>query len=139
METPTIVSEPTEVLHPSKYDPDSSCTHVLVEVGGRAVKDCGPGSVDEMNGGIRKWQHFANCFGMGKYHPDSFYDPGSVLYDQSVCQACVVRPECEDYAIFTKQRAGVWGGQEIYNLKTQRAARLRTSRLGLARAAGVEV
>ena len=123
-------------LHPSTHL--SQCSHLLVGLDVKPARDSGVGSEDLVYGGIRLWQDFANCLGI-KYSGAfaASHDPRTTRYAQSVCEACTVRDECETYAIHTGQNSGVWGGDEINRLKIKRAARLRTSRLGLAKAAGV--
>ena len=44
----------------------------------------------------RSWMSFANC--------------ADVAAAKAVCQGCVVRDDCLDYALATVERHGIWGG-----------------------------
>lgn len=52
---------------------------------------------------------YANCRGLD---PDLFFPErgASIKEAQAVCQGCVVREECLEYALETKQLHGIWGG-----------------------------
>lgn len=63
------------------------------------------------------WRDHALCNSMG---PDLFFGPPSrELKDQertreaaakTICDACVVRQECREYAIAHREPEGIWGG-----------------------------
>ncbi len=57
----------------------------------------------------RSWQIRANCLGLD---PELFYpERGSPTREaKGVCQGCVVKQECLDFAIANGERFGVWGG-----------------------------
>lgn len=123
----------TNPVHPSEFE--SACTHVLI---GQETKvspeSVGPGSEDQMRGGTRVWQDFANCSKI-KQFSDTQKDPKLVACAQQVCRSCDSRSACLDFARRNGIDSGVWGAQDFSN----RAAVIRTSRLGLSRAAGVHI
>jgi WhiB family redox-sensing transcriptional regulator len=77
------------------------------------------------------WQNFANCLGVD---PDLFFPErgASTKEAKGVCQACVVREDCLEYALENSEKFGIWGG-----LSERERRRLRRAR-ALARAAAAE-
>ena len=55
------------------------------------------------------WQLLANCLGVD---PDLFFPErgASTKEAKSVCQGCVVREECLEYALANGEKFGIWGG-----------------------------
>ena len=55
------------------------------------------------------WQMFANCLGVD---PDLFFPErgASTKEAKGVCQGCVVREDCLEYALMNDERFGIWGG-----------------------------
>lgn len=74
------------------------------------------------------WQLLANCLGVD---PDLFFPErgASTKEAKAVCQGCVVREECLEYAIAHGEKFGIWGG-----LSERERRRIRRQRV-LARAA----
>jgi WhiB family transcriptional regulator, redox-sensing transcriptional regulator len=70
-----------------------------VEVSG-VVGDAGDAEV---------WQMFANCLGTD---PDLFFPErgASTKEAKAVCQGCVVREDCLEYALANGEKFGIWGG-----------------------------
>jgi len=60
----------------------------------------------------RSWQDLANCLGVD---PDVFFPFDSHDEDlaaaKAICAECSVRRQCLEYALTTRQDAGVWGGK----------------------------
>ena len=81
----------------------------------------------ETDGG-ESWQMFANCLGVD---PDLFFPErgASTKEAKSVCQGCVVREDCLEYALANGEKFGIWGG-----LSERERSRIRRQR-ALARAA----
>jgi WhiB family redox-sensing transcriptional regulator len=77
------------------------------------------------------WQNYANCLGVD---PDLFFPErgASTKEAKGVCQACVVREDCLEYALENSEKFGIWGG-----LSERERRRLRRAR-ALARAAAAE-
>lgn len=77
------------------------------------------------------WQNFANCLGVD---PDLFFPErgASTKEAKAVCQACVVREDCLEYALENSEKFGIWGG-----LSERERRRLRRAR-ALARASAAE-
>lgn len=70
------------------------------------------------------WWHAALCRGLD---PEMFFtDRGeSTSPAKSICDQCVVREECLDYALGNSEKFGIWGGtteQERRRLRRQRRA-----------------
>ena len=65
-------------------------------------------NMDEV-GEAESWQMFANCLGVD---PDLFFPErgASTKEAKSVCQGCVVREDCLEYALANRIDHGVWGG-----------------------------
>ena len=82
--------------------------------------------VDEV--AAESWQAFANCLGVD---PDLFFPErgASTKEAKQVCQGCVVREDCLDYALANGEKFGIWGG-----LSERERRRIRRQR-ALARAA----
>jgi WhiB family redox-sensing transcriptional regulator len=74
------------------------------------------------------WQLYANCLGVD---PDLFFPErgASTKEAKQVCQSCVVREECLEYALANGEKFGIWGG-----LSERERRRIRRQR-ALARAA----
>ncbi|MDQ5944332.1 MAG: WhiB family transcriptional regulator, redox-sensing transcriptional regulator, partial [Patescibacteria group bacterium] len=55
------------------------------------------------------WQMFANCLGTD---PDLFFPErgASTKEAKAVCQGCVVREDCLEYALANGEKFGIWGG-----------------------------
>ena len=85
--------------------------------------------VDEV--AAESWQAFANCLGVD---PDLFFPErgASTKEAKQVCQGCVVREDCLEYALENSEKFGIWGG-----LSERERRRLRRAR-ALARAAAAE-
>jgi WhiB family redox-sensing transcriptional regulator len=71
---------------------------------------------------------FANCLGVD---PDLFFPErgASTKEAKAVCQGCVVREDCLEYALANGEKFGIWGG-----LSERERRRIRRQR-ALARAA----
>ncbi len=84
-------------------------------------------NVDEA-GDVESWQMFANCLGVD---PDLFFPErgASTKEAKAVCQGCVVREDCLEYALQNGEKFGIWGG-----LSERERRRIRRQR-ALARAA----
>lgn len=58
------------------------------------------------------WKPMAYCRNID---PDLFFPDQSSTKDAAnavaVCAGCIVREECLEYAILTRERFGVWGGK----------------------------
>ena len=74
------------------------------------------------------WQEFSNCLGVD---PDLFFPErgASTKEAKQVCQGCVVREDCLEYALANGEKFGIWGG-----LSERERSRIRRQR-ALARAA----
>lgn len=85
------------------------------------------GDVGEV-GEAEVWQMFANCLGTD---PDLFFPErgASTKEAKAVCQGCVVREDCLEYALANGEKFGIWGG-----LSERERRRIRRQR-ALARAA----
>ncbi len=69
------------------------------------------------------WQTAANCLGVD---PDLFFPErgASTKEAKSVCQGCVVREDCLEYALANGEKFGIWGGlseRERRRIRRQRA------------------
>lgn len=69
------------------------------------------------------WQDFSNCAGVD---PDLFFPErgASTREAKEVCQGCVVRDECLEFALTNGERFGIWGGmseRERRRIRRQRA------------------
>lgn len=73
------------------------------------------------------WQMFANCLGTDPY---LFYPErgASTKEAKAVCQGCIVREDCLEYALAEDEKFGIWGG-----LSERQRRRIRRQR-ALARA-----
>lgn len=79
---------------------------------------------------VEDWRHRSAC--RDAADPELFFPAGTVgpalrqiVQAKTVCQGCVVRPECLEWALETGQDAGVWGGlteEERRDLKRRRAS-----------------
>ena len=73
------------------------------------------------------WQLYANCLGVD---PDLFFPErgASTKEAKQVCQGCVVREDCLEYALANGEKFGIWGGlseRERRRLRRQRAQATR--------------
>lgn len=71
----------------------------------------------------KSWQAYANCLGVD---PDLFFPErgASTKEAKAVCQGCVVREECLEYALANGEKFGIWGGmseRERRRIRRQRA------------------
>ncbi len=55
------------------------------------------------------WQEQAKCIGLdiSMFYPD---DENAAKEAKAICQECVVREECLEYALSIGERFGIWGG-----------------------------
>lgn len=55
------------------------------------------------------WQRQANCLGV---HPDLFFPErgASTKEAKAVCEECVVRDDCLEFALRNGEKFGIWGG-----------------------------
>ena len=75
----------------------------------------------------RAWMTLANCRGMD---PQLFFPERGTNYleARAVCDPCVVKQDCLDYALNNRERHGIWGGyseRERRTLRRDRNVRLR--------------
>ena len=84
--------------------------------------------VTDEEAAAESWQAFANCLGVD---PDLFFPErgASTKEAKQVCQGCVVREDCLEYALANGEKFGIWGG-----LSERERRRIRRQR-ALARAA----
>ena len=73
--------------------------------------------------GAESWQMFSNCLGVD---PDLFFPErgASTKEAKGVCQGCVVREDCLEYALANGEKFGIWGGlseRERRRIRRQRA------------------
>jgi WhiB family transcriptional regulator, redox-sensing transcriptional regulator len=56
------------------------------------------------------WRDRGRCKGADPtvFYPEDDEDPGEVA--KAICESCGVREACLEYAITTREKAGVWGG-----------------------------
>lgn len=78
------------------------------------------------------WQLLANCLGVD---PDLFFPErgASTKEAKAVCQGCVVREECLEYALANGEKFGIWGGlseRERRRIRRQRALARAAAQLG---------
>lgn len=78
------------------------------------------------------WRHHAACLGQD---PELFFPIGTTgpALDQTerakaVCQYCPVITDCLEWAVATRQEAGVWGGLTDDERRTLRRTRQRARR-----------
>jgi WhiB family redox-sensing transcriptional regulator len=85
-------------------------------------------STADEDAAVESWQAFANCLGVD---PDLFFPErgASTKEAKQVCQGCVVREDCLEYALANGEKFGIWGG-----LSERERRRIRRQR-ALARAA----
>ena len=78
----------------------------------------------------KNWQMLSNCLGVD---PDLFFpERGASTKDaKAVCQGCIVREDCLEYALTNREKFGIWGGlseRERRRIRRERAqARARTA------------
>jgi WhiB family redox-sensing transcriptional regulator len=70
------------------------------------------------------WMDQANCLGCD---PELFFPARgeSCVEAKAVCQACVVRVECLNYALETGETLGIWGGRSERERRRLRRERTR--------------
>ncbi|HSL25075.1 MAG TPA: WhiB family transcriptional regulator [Acidimicrobiia bacterium] len=73
------------------------------------------------------WQDYANCRGADA---DLFFPErgASTRKAKSICNACDVKGDCLDYAIFNGEKFGIWGGmseRERRRVRRQRGVAIR--------------
>jgi WhiB family redox-sensing transcriptional regulator len=71
----------------------------------------------------KSWQMLSNCLGVD---PDLFFpERGASTKDaKAVCQGCVVRQDCLEYALTNREKFGIWGGlseRERRRIRRERA------------------
>jgi WhiB family redox-sensing transcriptional regulator len=56
------------------------------------------------------WRERGRCKGADPevFYPDDDEDPGTEA--KAICDSCVVREACLEYAITSREKIGVWGG-----------------------------
>ena len=69
------------------------------------------------------WQDEANCLGVD---PELFFPErgGSTREAKEVCQGCVVKDDCLEFALQNGEKFGIWGGmseRERRRIRRQRA------------------
>ena len=74
----------------------------------------------------KSWQMLSNCLGVD---PDLFFpERGASTKDaKAVCQGCVVREDCLEYALTNREKFGIWGGlseRERRRIRRERAQAL---------------
>ena len=72
----------------------------------------------------KSWQMLSNCLGVD---PDLFFpERGASTKDaKAVCQGCVVREDCLEYALTNREKFGIWGGlseRERRRIRRERGA-----------------
>lgn len=79
-------------------------------------------SLADLIGDLGGWRAEANCRGVD---PELFYPErgASVREAKAVCQGCLVRVECLEYAITKGEKFGIWGGMS--ERERRRIRRLR--------------
>ncbi len=60
--------------------------------------------------GPLKWRERGRCKGIDPvvFYPEDDEDPGEEA--KQICDTCVVREACLEYAITSREKIGVWGG-----------------------------
>src|SRR5690606_20958322 len=89
--------------------------------------------MNPMTGEIDKsWQDLANCLGVD---PDLFFPErgASTREAKAVCQGCVVKDDCLEYALQNGEKIGSWGGM------SERERRRSRRQRALARSQAVAV
>ena len=71
----------------------------------------------------KSWQMLSNCLGVD---PDLFFpERGASTKDaKAVCQGCIVREDCLEYALTNREKFGIWGGlseRERRRIRRERA------------------
>ena len=58
------------------------------------------------------WFQDANCKGKSEImFPESYSDRTAVALAKAICSSCLVRKECLNYAIESKEMLGIYGGK----------------------------
>jgi WhiB family redox-sensing transcriptional regulator len=74
------------------------------------------------------WRARAACRGLDT----ELFFPGQgepIEEAKAICAACSVRSQCADYALATRQRFGIWGGQTERDRRRIRAQRRAAARI----------
>lgn len=92
-----------------------------------------PELVEEMPSEEESWQAFANCLGV---EPDLFFPErgASTTEAKAVCEGCVVKNDCLEYALANGEKFGIWGGTSERERRTIRRNRARQKRIAAAAA-----
>jgi WhiB family redox-sensing transcriptional regulator len=66
-------------------------------------------SIQVINDDATKWWDSGACRGLdaGIFYPD---DESEAQAAKAVCEECSVQVTCLDYALTSREKAGVWGG-----------------------------
>ncbi|MGA9275821.1 WhiB family transcriptional regulator [Ilumatobacter sp.] len=66
-------------------------------------------SIHQINPDTSKWWDLGACRGLDAaiFYPD---DEAEAQAAKSVCASCAVQSTCLDYALTSREKAGVWGG-----------------------------
>jgi WhiB family redox-sensing transcriptional regulator len=74
-----------------------------------------------------EWRVLANCRGLNPdlFYPGPYEDPKEA---KAVCRACLVQVSCLEWALATREKHGVWGGES--EAGRRRILRRRTARQG---------
>ncbi len=81
------------------------------------------------DGTKKGWQDFSNCLGVDQdlFFPERGH---STREAKEVCQECVVREDCLEYALANGKKFGIWGGlseRERRRIRRQRAIERRSA------------
>ena len=79
---------------------------------------------------LSSWQDAANCIGMDPelFFPEAWQAQRAYAITRPLCNMCVVRDECREYALTTGQKEGMWGGMTAQELREERKRRARGGR-----------
>lgn len=74
------------------------------------------------------WQDYANCLGVD---PDLFFPErgASTKEAKEVCQSCVVREQCLEFALVNSEKFGIWGGMSERERRRIRRSRAQEQHL----------
>jgi len=72
------------------------------------------------------WKSMAACVGMDQaiFYPDSWAE-GAVRRAKKVCERCIVRTSCGEYALAHEGPEGIWGGMTPDERRSERLRRDR--------------
>ncbi len=124
-----VTQPPAQSAERSATQPTRPGARPMSRSGGQPAGQVPPGA--QGNEPAEDWQNYANCLGVD---PDLFFPErgASTKEAKAVCQACVVREDCLEYALENSEKFGIWGG-----LSERERRRLRRAR-ALARAAAAQ-